>query len=61
MELNGRRQSGVNSFYLTPGLYKHLPHRLELGAAAPIGLSRRSSPIGIIVKMTWEMGGDDDD
>ncbi|MGB9407337.1 MAG: hypothetical protein WCA89_07355 [Terracidiphilus sp.] len=61
LEFNGRRFSGVNSFYLTTGIYKHLPHRLEIGAAVPAGLSRFSSPVGVIVKMTWEMGGDDDD
>lgn len=60
LEFNGRRNSGVNSFYLTPGIYKHLPHRLEIGTAVPAGLSRFSSPVGIVFKMTWEMGGDDD-
>ena len=61
LEFNGRRNSGVNSFYVTPGIYKHLPHRLEIGAAVPAGLRRFSSPVGVVVKMTWEIGGDDDD
>jgi len=60
LEWNGRRQGGVNTEYLTPGLYKHLPHHLEVGAAAPVGLSKRSSPVGVVVKMTWELGDDDD-
>jgi hypothetical protein len=61
LEFSGRRNAGVNSFYVTPGTYKHLPHRLEIGAGVPIGASSRSSPIGIVVKMTWEFGGDDTD
>jgi hypothetical protein len=60
LEFNGRRNSAVNSFYLTPGIYKHLPHRLEMGAAIPAGLNRFSSPVGVVFKMTWEIGGDDD-
>jgi hypothetical protein len=60
-EFNGRRNAGVDSFYLTPGIYKHLPHRLEMGIGVPIGASPHASPIGAIFKMTWEMGGDKDD
>jgi hypothetical protein len=33
LEFSGRRNAGVNSFYVTPGIYKHLPHRLEIGTA----------------------------
>jgi hypothetical protein len=61
LEFNGRRNSGVNSFYMTPGIYKHLPHRLEMGMAMPAGIGRASSPVGVVFKMTWEIGGDDDD
>jgi hypothetical protein len=61
LEFNGRRNSGANSFYVTPGIYKHLPHRLEVGVGVPAGVSRLSSPVGVMIKMTWEMGGDDDD
>jgi hypothetical protein len=61
LEFSGRRNAGVNSVYVTPGGYKHLPHRLEIGAGVPIGASSRSSPLGIVVKMTWEFGGDDND
>jgi hypothetical protein len=60
LEFNGRRNSGVNSFYVTPGIYKHLPHRLEMGVAMPAGIGRASSPLGVVFKMTWEIGGDDD-
>jgi hypothetical protein len=61
LEFNGRRNAGVNSFYVTPGIYKHLPHRLEIGMGVPVGVSRHSSPLGAVFKMTWEIGGDDDD
>jgi hypothetical protein len=27
----------------------------------PIGASSLSSPVGVVVKMTWEFGGDDND
>ena len=61
LEFNGRRNAGVNSFYVTPGIYKHLPHRLEMGIAMPMGAGRYSSPVGAVFKMTWEIGGDKDD
>jgi len=60
LEFNGRRNSGINSFYLTPGIYKHFPHRLEIGVGVPAGVGKASSPLGVVVKMTWEIGGDDD-
>jgi hypothetical protein len=61
LEFNGRRNKGLNSFYVTPGIYKHLPHRMEIGVGVPAGVSNHSSPIGVVVKMTLEFGGDDDD
>ncbi len=61
LEFNGRRNAGVNSFYVTPGIYKRLPHRLEIGVALPTGIGRHSSPVGAVFKMTWEIGGDKDD
>lgn len=61
LEFSGRCNGGVNSFYVTPGSYIHLPHRLEIGAGVPVGAGSRSSPVGIVVKMTWEFGGDDND
>lgn len=60
LEFNGRRNSGINSFYVTPGIYKHLPHRLEVGIGVPVGASSHSNPAGAILKMNWEIGGDDD-
>jgi len=60
LEFNGRRNSGVSSFYLTSGIYKHLPHRLEIGVGVPAGVGRFSSPVGAVFKMTWEIGGDND-
>jgi hypothetical protein len=61
LEFNGRRDSGVNSFYVTSGIYKHLPHRLEIGMGVPAGAGLHSSPVGVVVKMTWEIGGDEAD
>jgi hypothetical protein len=61
LEFNGRRDAGLNSFYVTPGIYKHLPHRFEVGLGVPVGAGPHSNPIGVIFKMTWEMGGDKDD
>lgn len=57
LEFNGRRNASVNSFYVTPGIYEHLPHRLEMGIAVPLGAGRHSSPLGAVFKMTWEIGG----
>jgi hypothetical protein len=61
LEFNGRRNPGTNSFYVTPGIYKHLPRRLEIGVAVPAGMGHYSSPAGVVFKMTWEIGGDKDD
>jgi hypothetical protein len=61
LEFNGRRDAGVNSFYVTPGIYKHLPHRFEMGIAVAAGVGRFSSLVGVVFKMTWEIGGDKDD
>jgi hypothetical protein len=32
-----------------------------MGMAMPAGIGRASSPVGVVFKMTWEIGGDDDD
>lgn len=61
LEFNGRRDAGVNSFYVTPGIYKHLPHRFEAGIGMPVGAGPQSNPVGVIFKVTWEMGSDKDD
>jgi hypothetical protein len=61
LEINGRRNAGFNSFYVTPGIYKRLPHRFEIGAAVPAVIGRYSSPVGVVFKATWEIGGDKDD
>jgi hypothetical protein len=61
LEFNGRRLEEKNAFYLTPGLYRHFPHRLEIGIGVPIGLSGVAAGIGVVGKLTWEFGGDHDD
>jgi hypothetical protein len=56
MEFNGRRRDAQNGFYLTPGLYRHFSHRLELGFGVPVGLGGIAGPIGIVGKVNWESG-----
>ena len=58
-EFNGRREYDANSFYLTPGLYRHLPHRMEMGIGIPVGAGRVAGPVGVVAKMNWEWGGDE--
>jgi hypothetical protein len=57
-EFNGRSLRGNPAFYLTPGLYRHLGHRLEVGAGIPLGVGGRAGKLGIVGKLTWEFGGD---
>jgi hypothetical protein len=61
LEFNGRRLGGENAFYLTPGLYRHFGHRLELGIGVPAGLSGVASPVGLVGKINWELGADSED
>ena len=61
LEFSGRRNGGVNSFYVTPGMYEHLADRLEIGVGVPFGTGGKSSSVGLVVKMTWEIGGKDAD
>jgi|SRR5579862_1794643 len=60
LEWNGRRLDGKNAWYATPGLYRHFEHRLEVGIGLPLGVGGVASHIGIVGKMTWEIGGDRD-
>lgn len=55
LEFSGRRTDAGNTFYLTPGIYRHLRHRIEAGVAVSAG-----SYFGIVGKITWEVGGDKD-
>ena len=57
-EFNGRSLHGDPAFYLTPGLYRHLGHRLEVGAGVPLGVGGTAGRLGIVGKLTWELGGD---
>jgi hypothetical protein len=61
IEFNGRRNLGVNSFYFTPGFYRHLPHRFEMGLGIPVGAGERSNAVGVVFKATLEIGGNKDD
>jgi hypothetical protein len=61
LEFNGRRLEGRNAFYLTPGLYRHFAHRFEVGAGVPVGIGGIAGRIGIVGKVTWELGGDKDE
>ena len=57
-EFNGRR-TGTNSFYLTPGLYRHLGNRTEIGIGIPLGVGGTADSRGIVLKTNWEFGSDD--
>jgi hypothetical protein len=57
LEFNGRRLDGRNAFYLTPGLYRHFAHRLEVGIGVPAGLAGIAARVGIVAKVNWELGG----
>jgi hypothetical protein len=58
LEFNGRRFDSKNAFYATPGLYRHLDHRIEIGIGVPAGLGGVASRVGIVGKINWEFGGD---
>jgi hypothetical protein len=59
-EFNSRRLDGKNAFYLTPGLYRHFEHRLEIGVGVPLGLGGIAGPVGVVGKINWELDGDDE-
>jgi len=46
---------------VTPGLYRYFQIDVEVGIAAKIGVKSDSNPIDVILKMTLELGGNDDD
>jgi hypothetical protein len=55
-EFNGRSLHGDAAFYLTPGMYRHLPHHLEIGAGVPLGVGGVAGRLGIVGKATLELG-----
>lgn len=58
-EFNGRRLDAKNAFYLTPGVYRHFKHRLELGVGMPVGAGGVvGGSLGIVAKVNWEIGGE---
>ncbi len=57
-EFNGRRLNGKNAFYLTPGVYRHFDHRLEVGIGVPVGVGGVAGRVGIVGKITWEINRD---
>jgi len=56
-EFNERRQNARNAVYLTPGLYRHFRHSLEVGIGIPLGVGGVAGSPGIVVKTNWEVGG----
>jgi hypothetical protein len=56
-EFNGRSLYGNGAFYITPGLYRHLAHHLEIGTGVPFGVGGMAGRLGIVGKLTWELGG----
>ena len=57
LEFNGRRLNGKNASYVTPGLYRRLKQRIELGVGSPVGFGN-AGRAGIVGKVNWEIGGD---
>lgn len=60
LEFNGRSLRGTGAFYLTPGLCRRFEHRFELGVGVPLGLGGSAGTVGIVGKMSWEIGGERD-
>jgi len=58
LEFNGRHLHGHGAFYLTPGLYRRIEHRLEFGFGVPLGLGGAAGAVGIVGKVSWEIGGE---
>ena len=56
LEFNGRNFHGKEAFYLTPGLYRRVRHRFEVGVGVPLGIGGNAST-GIVCKLSWEVGG----
>jgi hypothetical protein len=57
LELTAKQVRGNYAFYVTPGLYRHFKHRLEVGVGAPLGIGVPSTSVGIVTKINWEVGG----
>jgi hypothetical protein len=57
LELTAKQVLGIYAFYVTPGLYRHFKHRLEVGVGAPLGIRGSSPSVGIVTKINWEIGG----
>ena len=58
LEFNGRHLHDKDAFYLTPGLYRRFEHRLEFGVGFPLGLGGTAGAVGIVGKLSWEIGRD---
>jgi hypothetical protein len=58
LEFNGRRLRGKDAFYLTPGLYRRFENRFEFGVGAPLGLGGTAGTVGVVGKISWEIGGE---
>ena len=57
LELTAKQVHGNVALYLTPGLYRHVQHRLEFGVGVPLGIAGAASALGIVTKVNWEIGG----
>jgi hypothetical protein len=58
LEFNGRRRRGKDAFYLTPGFYRRFENRFEFGAGVPLGLGGTAGAVGVVGKISWEIGGE---
>ena len=57
LELDARHEGDEDRLLLTPGLYFKPKDAFEIGIGVPIGLTQRSSDVGIVVLATLEFGG----
>lgn len=56
-EFNDQPLNNKNGVYLTPGLYRHLSNRFELGIGIPVGVAGAARGTGLVSAFNWEFGG----
>jgi hypothetical protein len=57
LELDARHEGDEDRLLLTPGIYVKPSRIFEIGVGVPVGLTHRSSDVGVIVVATIEFGG----
>jgi len=51
-------ECGQNSFHVTPGLYRRIWHRTEMGIGFPLGIEGIANSWGVVLKVNREFGRD---